>query len=136
MIHILKHLHLPQSGSGCVTIVSRNPFCSIQYHFIRDARTKFGIPNSPQSPDNGQISDGSISNFRISGQSLIVGNCHNPRTNYNIHTKLGPVTKLDKKNKITSKNWRWRHFRNLWRNCYFSSLRPILSNPEAGFWSL
>ena len=33
----------------------------------------------PQSPDNGQNSDKGISDFRISGQSLIKGNCHNSR---------------------------------------------------------
>ena len=37
------------------------PFCSIQKHFIRDFCTKFGIPNSPQSPDIGQNLDGGIS---------------------------------------------------------------------------
>ena len=34
----------------------------------------FGIPDSPQCPDIGQNSDGGISNFRISGQSLIKEN--------------------------------------------------------------
>ena len=33
-------------------------FCNIQQHFIRDIRPKFGIPNSPQSADIGQNSDG------------------------------------------------------------------------------
>ena len=46
-------------------------FCSIQEHFIRDIRTKFGIPNSPKSPDIRQNSDRCISIFWISGQSLI-----------------------------------------------------------------
>ena len=40
-----------------------------------------------------------ISNFRISGQSLIKENCHNSRTSDDIDMKLGPVTKLDKKTK-------------------------------------
>ena len=44
---------------------------SIQQHFIKDIRAKFGIPNLPQSPDIRQNSDKGISNFRISGQSLI-----------------------------------------------------------------
>ena len=56
-----------------------------------------------QSPDIGQKSDGGISDFRISGQSLIKENCHNSRTSDGIDMKLGPVTKLDKKNKTTSK---------------------------------
>ena len=40
-------------------------FCSIQEHFIRDIHAKFGIPNSPPSPDIRQISDGGISYFQI-----------------------------------------------------------------------
>ena len=53
-------------------------FCSIQQHFIRDVPAKFGFPNSPQYPDIGQNSDGGISDFGISGQSLIKGNCQTP----------------------------------------------------------
>ena len=59
----------------------------------------------PQSPDIGKNSDGDISDFRISGQSLIKGNCHNSRTSDDIDMKLGPVTKLDKRNKTTSKKF-------------------------------
>ena len=71
--------------------------------FIRDICAKFGILNSSQSPDIGQNSREGISNFRISGQSLIKENCHNSRTSDDIDMKLGPVTKLDKKNKTPSK---------------------------------
>ena len=39
--------------------------------FFRDIRAKFGIHNSPPSPDIGQNPDGSISDFWIFGQSLI-----------------------------------------------------------------
>ena len=74
-------------------------FCSIQKHSIRD----IGIHNSPQSPDIGKNSDGGISNFRISGQFLIKENFHNSRTSADIDMKLGPVAKLHKKNKTTSK---------------------------------
>ena len=66
-------------------------------------RTKFGIPNSPESPDIGKNSDGGISNFQISGQSLIKENYHNSRNNDDIEMKLGPVTRIDKRNKTTSK---------------------------------
>ena len=66
---------------------------------------KFGIHNLPQSPDIGQNSDGGISDFRVSGQSLIKENCHNSRTRDDIDMKLGPVTKLDKRNKTTSKKF-------------------------------
>ena len=80
-------------------------FCSIWQHFIRDICAKFGIPNLLQSPDIKQNLDGDISNFRISGQSLIKVNCDNSRTSDDIHRKLGPVTKLDKRSKITSKKF-------------------------------
>ena len=87
-------------------------FCNIQYHFIKDVRGQFGIPNSPQSPDIRQNSDGGISHFRISGQSLIKGNCHNSRTSEDIDMKVGLVTKLDKRKSNVKKVLRC-HFRNL-----------------------
>ena len=71
--------------------------------FIRDIRAKFGIHNSPQSPDTGKDSQWGTSGFQFSGQSLIKENCHNSRTNDDIDMKLGSVPKLDKINKITSK---------------------------------
>ena len=39
----------------------------------------------------------------MSAQSLIKRNCHNSSTSDDIGMKLGPVTKLDKGNKATSK---------------------------------
>ena len=60
-------------------------------------------PNLPQSLDIGQYSDGSISDFRISSQSLIKENCHNSGTSNDIDIKLGPLTKRDKSNNTTSK---------------------------------
>ena len=59
----------------------------------------------PQSPDIGQNSDGGISNFWIFGQSYIKENCHNSRNSDNIDIKPGLVTKLDKRNKTTSKKF-------------------------------
>ena len=59
----------------------------------------------PQSPDIGQNSDGGISDFRISAQSFIKENCYNSKTSDGIDMKLGPVTKLDKRNKTTSKEF-------------------------------
>ena len=44
-----------------------------------------------------------ISDLWISGQSLIKENCHNFRTSDDIDMKLGAVTKLEKRNKTTSK---------------------------------
>ena len=64
---------------------------------------KFGIPNLPQSPDIRQNSDGGISDFRVSGQYFIKLNCHNSITSNDVDMKLRPVTKIDKKNKTTSK---------------------------------
>ena len=57
----------------------------------------------PQFPDIGQNPDGGISDFWISGQSLIKENCHNFGTSDDIDMELGSVTKLDKRNKIPSK---------------------------------
>ena len=45
-----------------------------------------------------------ISRF-LPGQPLIKENCHNSRTSQDIEMKLGPVTKLDKRNKITPKHF-------------------------------
>ena len=46
-------------------------------------------------PKNSTLhSDGGISDFQISSQSLIKGNCHNSGTIDDIDIKLGPVTKL------------------------------------------
>ena len=52
----------------------------------------------------GQNSDEGISDFQIYGQSLIKRYCHNSRTSDDIDMKFERVTKLDKRNKITSKN--------------------------------
>ena len=80
-------------------------FCRIQKHFIRKISANLGIPNSPQSPDIRQNSDWGISDIWISGQSLKKENCHNCRTSDDIDMKPGPVTKIDRRNKITSKNF-------------------------------
>ena len=88
----------PSSNSETAKAVNL-AFCSIQHYFIRDIGAKFGIHNSPQSPDIGQNSDEGISDFQISGQSLIKENCYNSRTSDGIDMKFGPVTKLDKGNK-------------------------------------
>ena len=44
-----------------------------------------------------------ISDFQISGQSLIKENCHNSKTSDDIDMKVRPVTTLDERNKTTSK---------------------------------
>ena len=57
----------------------------------------------PHFPGIGQNLDGGISDFRISGKSLIKEICHNSRTNSDIDMKLVPVTKLYKKNTASLK---------------------------------
>ena len=52
-----------------------------------------------------QNSDRGISNFQISGQSFINENGYSSRASHNIHMKHGPVTKLDKRNTVTSKKF-------------------------------
>ena len=107
-------------------------FCSIQQFFISDIRVKFGIPNVPQSLDNGQNSGKRISHFWISGQSLINEDCHNLRTSHDIGIKLAPVTKLEKdKHGNVKIVWQLSHVGKLWRYCPISSLWPTWSHPEA-----
>ena len=67
----------------------------------------------PQSSDIGKNSDGDISDFWITGQSLINENCHNNRTSNDVDIKLVSISKLDnrnterqkKDNDVTSANW-------------------------------
>ena len=80
-------------------------FFSIQEQSVRDNRAKFGICNLPQTGDIGLNSDCGISDFWISGQSLIKENSHNSRTSHDIDIKLRPVTKFDKSNRTTSKKF-------------------------------
>ena len=80
-------------------------FFSIQQHFIRDIRAKFGIPNFPQSSDIGQNLYRGISDIQISGESLIRVNFHNYRTSDDVGLTLDPATKLNKRKKTTSKKF-------------------------------
>ena len=59
----------------------------------------------PQFPVSGQNSDGGISEFWISGQSLIKENCHNFLTSDGIDMKFRPVMKLHKKDETTSETF-------------------------------
>ena len=47
----------------------------------------------------GSYIKGCISDFWLSGQSLIKENCYNSRTSADIDRDFGPVTKLGKRNK-------------------------------------
>ena len=60
-----------------------------------------------------QNSDWGISDFWITGQSLMKINCHNSRTSDDIDMKLRPVTKIDKRNKTMSKNLTMRLCRKI-----------------------
>ena len=90
----------------------------------------------PQSPDIEQSSNRDISDFWISGWSLIKEICCNSRTRDDIDMKLGPITKLDKRNKTMSKKtWQWCHVRKLCHHYHFPNLLPIWSNPEASIYT-
>ena len=80
-----------------------------------------------QSPDIGQNSDGDISDFRISGQSLIKENCYNSTTSDNIDVKFGPVNKIDKRNKTASKKLAMTSYQKLVTS---SSFFGFLANLE------
>ena len=64
-------------GEGVGGWVILHPLPTSFWFFLNDSETvkatilAFGILYLPQSPDIGQNSDGDISDFRISGQSLI-----------------------------------------------------------------
>ena len=73
--------------------------------FVGDTPAKFGIPNLSQSPDIRKSSDGGLSDFRISVQSLIKKGCHNYRINLDIDMKLGPATKREKRKISTLKKF-------------------------------
>ena len=62
------------------------------------------ISKLPQSLNIGKNTDGGVSDFRVSDQSLIKENYRNFGSSHNIDMKLAPVATLDKGNKITSKN--------------------------------
>ena len=75
---------------------------------IRDVHAKFGISNLPQSPDIGKKSDGGISNFWISGQSLIKRNCHNSCTTDDIDMKLNLTRWTKQRQKILMMTLCWK----------------------------
>ena len=79
----------------------------------------------PQSPEIGQNSDGGISDFHISDQSLIKENCRNSRTGDDIDMKLGPVNKLEKRNKTTAKKF---EFDVMSENCDVSVMFRIFGH--------
>ena len=75
---------------------------------------KLGFPNLPQSADIKQSSDEGISDFQISCQSLIKEKCYTSRADGDIGMKLGPIPKLGKRNKMSSKK---THYGVMLANC-------------------
>ena len=65
-----------------------------------------------------------ISDFQISGQSLIEENCDHSRTSDDMGMKLGPVTKLDKRNEKLSKKF---DDNAISANCDVIAIFPIYS---------
>ena len=86
-----------------------------------------------QSPDIAQNSDGGITDFWNSGQSLIKENCLISRTSDDIDMKLGPVSKIDKRNKKTSKNLEMTPCRKIVTSLSFFGFLANLEHPEVGF---
>ena len=74
-----------------------------------------------------------VSGKTQTGVFLIKENRCNSRTSDDIDMELRPLTKLDTRNKIRSKNWRWHHVGKLWRRCHFFDLWRSWSNLEVGF---
>ena len=81
----------------------------------------------PQSSHIWQNSDKGIFDFNISAQSLLKQNCHNTRTSDDINMKLGPVTELDKKNKMKSKKLTMR---SSWQIVTSLSIFQLIANLE------
>ena len=79
-------------------------FCRIK-SLIGNIHDTFGIPNLPQSPDIGPTQTGvfPISAFLV--KLFTNKSCHKSRTSDDIDVKLRPVTKLDKGNTTTLKEF-------------------------------
>ena len=111
-------------------------FSRITWLFIRDIHTKFGVPKSLHSPDI-WYQTGIFPIPKILVKSIINKSCHNYRANNDTNVKLGPLTKLDKKNTTMSKKTeRWSHVSKSWHHFHFSNLWPVWSNLEVNAWSL
>ena len=78
------------SSNNSKTVKARTlTSCSVQKILIRDIRTISSIPNLSKLPVIRQNPRAGVSNFCISGQSLLNENCHNSRTSDDIEMKLG-----------------------------------------------
>ena len=110
-------------------------FAAASNFLLKEVCAKFCIP-CPSFQILGKTRGVKLSNFWISGQSLIKRKCHNSRTSDHTDMELGPVTKLDKRNKATSKNFKDDVMSENCDICHFSNLQSIWSNLKAGFRSL
>ena len=90
------------NNSEAVNAVTLTYLSELSNNLLGTSIPKLGVPNLSQSPDIKQSSDEGISNFQTSCQSLIKENCYTSRANSDIVMKLGPIPKLDKRNKMTS----------------------------------
>ena len=70
----------------------------------------------------------SICGFQV--KSLVNKNCRDLRT---IALKLGPVTKLDERNKTMSIKFDDDTVSTIYHHCYFCNILPISSNSGTGF---
>ena len=79
----------------------------------------------------GKNSDEGISDFRISGQSLVNENFNDSRISNDIDMKLGPVTKLDKRNTTRLKNLAIRSFQEIVTSLLFFRFMTTLEQSES-----
>ena len=101
VIFFLSLGHLCQTSTHARRILWRKT--SLTLIWVGVHSVIFHYRYSSQSPDVGKNSDGGISNYWTSDQSFIKKNCYNSRTSNDMDMKVGPVTKLDKRNTATSK---------------------------------
>ena len=94
-IHFCFSLISPD-GTSCKTGIFQH-----SVFFLKDIGPEISIPNLSQPLDIGRNLYRSISNSRISGQSLIKDNY---KTSNDIYMKLGLVTKLGMRNTVTKKH--------------------------------
>ena len=74
-----------------------------------------------------------VLNFGSSDESLINENGHNCRTSNDIDMKLGPATKLDKRNEVMSKKLPMLSCQKIVTSSLFFQFTVIWNNPKAGF---
>ena len=81
-----------------------------------------------------QISDGGISDFSISGQSLAKGNCHNSRASYDTDMKLRPAKlNLTRETKQNQKILMMTSYRKIVMSVPFFQFTANSEQLKAGF---